>query len=54
MEKFNFDKFMDNIVVKERKQERTEQDETAQRIRMRRYAETPANRIRYVKKEGSR
>lgn len=56
MQRFNFDKFMDDTVIEEKKKQKLpERTETPQRALVRRHAETPANRTRYVpKKAGER
>lgn len=47
-DKMNFDKFMDDIVIRERKQRRAaEREETPQRMLARMHRELPQNRIRF-------
>jgi hypothetical protein len=49
-ETFEFDKFMDEIVVKEAKKEENKDEKlTPQREYIRRYRERPQNRIRFGK-----
>jgi hypothetical protein len=48
-EKVNFDKFMDDILVKESKKQQESQEETPQRKYAKKYTERAANRIRFVK-----
>jgi hypothetical protein len=55
MQRYSFDKFMDRLVIEEKKKDRRpEQAETPQRALVRRYAESPDNRTRYAKKPGAK
>jgi len=46
---FTFDKFMDDIIIKESVQRPVLKEETPQREYVKRYIERAANRIKYVK-----
>jgi len=47
----NFDKFMDEILVKEvQKKKNPQKTETGQRTRVKLYQEKPSNRTKWVKK----
>lgn len=49
--KFDFDRFMDRLVIEEkRKRRQAEAKDTPQRELVKRYSESPSNRIRYVPK----
>jgi hypothetical protein len=51
MQRFNFDRFMDTVVLQEKQKKRLpEQEETPQRALVKRHAESPANRTRFVPK----
>jgi hypothetical protein len=48
-EELNFDKFMDDILVKESKRPKELVEETPQRKYVKKYTERSANRVRFTK-----
>jgi hypothetical protein len=49
-EELSFDKFMDDILVKETKRQPTLVEETPQQKYMKKYTERAVNRVKYVKR----